>query len=53
MRDHEVEVNSESLIDRAIRELKEEGILFVDTEIKLSLVGIDPTEFAEEILKND
>jgi hypothetical protein len=52
MRSHETEVNTEALVDRATRELKEEGILFVDTEIRLSLIGIDPVAFAEEILNN-
>tara|TARA_Y100000401_G_C8188983_1_gene157789 strand:- start:321 stop:482 length:162 start_codon:yes stop_codon:yes gene_type:complete len=52
MRDHEIEINTESLIEQAITELDVEGILFVDTEIKLRMAGIDPVAFAKEILNN-
>lgn len=52
MRDHSEEINTELVVQRAISELKEDGVLFVDTEIRLRLIGIDPVAFAEEILNN-
>lgn len=43
-------ISDEQLVERAIREVEEDGIVWTDTWIALTNRGLDPTEI-EEIIK--